>query len=229
MSDIERDSRRSSRDLDISRSRRQRVTRPKLNWIWLLLFCFFLFILFVWGNTWHPEIPLAIGLGAGVIILAHYIAWDLLVRRGVLSWMRMARAPARAMARGDADGAERLLERALARARRFAPDDRRRGMMLVELAGFVKDQARYAQTQALFDEAVEILAWHQRSNPLDYFIALNNYAIFFIHRRDHAAAQRLLERALDLTLVRKRDHGDKVVVVQTSIEFILQLNLTFLF
>jgi tetratricopeptide (TPR) repeat protein len=136
------------------------------------------------------------------------------------------------MACGDSAAAERALQKALARARRFPPGDRRHGVMLVELAGYVKNQGRYAEAKPLYDECIEILAHHQRRNAMDYFIALNNYAIYFIHLRDHAAAQRILEKVLDLTLVRRDDEEDTVSFASyplPEIQLVLHLNLVFLF
>jgi tetratricopeptide (TPR) repeat protein len=166
------------------------------------------------------------------VLIATWIAWMLVVRRGVLTWMRLAWAPAKALARGDRAEAERALSRALARAYRFPPQDRRRGLMLVQLAGFVKGQGRYAEAKALFEESIAILAHRWRSSPLDYFVALNNYAVYLIDLCDHAAAQRILEQILDLTLFWKKSRqasrasGDYQA---HALEMVLHLNLVVLF
>jgi tetratricopeptide (TPR) repeat protein len=225
--------RRRVRDVDISRPLWSQWLRPKVNWVWLIVCVVATFVFFALNEQivrlgwWIMLLPAAL-----VLLFAAWLAWQLIVRRGVFTWMRLATLPARMMARGDAEGAERALGKALARARRFAPDDHRRGLMLLELAGYVKNQGRYAEAEALFEEGVGILAHHERSNPLDYFIALNNYAICFIHLRDHAAAQRMLERALDLTLVRSKGGQTSFAVTPVTaggLELVLHLNLVFLF
>jgi len=155
----------------------------------------------------------------------------LIVRHGFLTWMRLARAPARAMARGDAAGADRALTAALARARQFSPDDYRRGLMFVELAGYLKKLGRSSEAKALFEEAVEILGQRWRSSPMNYFIALNNLAVFFIDHQDYAAGQRILEKVLDLTLLWSKG-GIKPAAsfpIVQLFEFVLHLNLVVLF
>jgi tetratricopeptide (TPR) repeat protein len=226
-------SRRRAAGSDITRSRWSRWLQPKLSWLWLSFFVIVLFVLFVLGDRNMAVFPtLLFIVGLGILFLAGSVAWTLVVRRGVLTWRRLARAPARAMARGDTVEAERALGIALARVRRFGAQDYRRGLMLLELAGHVKNQGRYSDAEAHYEECVEILAQHRRSCPIDYFIALNNYAIYFIHIRDYEAAQRFLERALDLTLIRRKDQKNQTDVmgrIVLGIELILNLNLVFLF
>jgi tetratricopeptide (TPR) repeat protein len=231
MHDVEEPSRRTPRDIDISRPTAGHWLRGKRHWLWLTAVLLLFYVYFALGGMHvHGWLAWLVPVTFIVVVTAP-LAWVLIVRRGVLTWIRLARAPARAMARGDAAEAERALQKALARARRFRPHDQRRGLMLVGLAEYVKYQGRYDEANALYSEAVEILGQHRRSGSLDYFVALNNYAIFFIHLRDHASAQRMLERALDLTLLRKKTQPDPGVVKRSAsaIELVLHLNLIFLF
>jgi tetratricopeptide (TPR) repeat protein len=232
MADSRYPPRQRSRDIDISKPPLSQWFQPKINWLWFLVFALAFIAFLVWnGDDWNVRSGLLLA-GLGMIVVAARLGWGLVVRRGLFTWMRLARAPARAMARGDSAGAERALQRALDRARRFSAGDRRRGVMLVELAGFVKNQGRYAEAKPMYEEAIEILARHQRSSPMDYFVALNNFAIFYIHLHDHAAAQRMLERVLDLTLVRNEGQEDAFSVATyplPEIQLVLHLNLVFLF
>jgi tetratricopeptide (TPR) repeat protein len=206
-------------------------------WLWLLLFITCVIVLLAIGDIdghkgWLLLTVPAVVFFSFVVLFAAWIAWVLVVRRGVLTWLRLARAPAKALVRGDRAEAERALARALARAKRFSPQDRRRGLMLVELAGFVKAQGRYSEAKALFDESVAILSHRWRSNPLDYFIALNNYAVYFIDLCDHAAAQRILEQILDLTLFwQKRRQASRASSHHWVhlLELVLHMNLVVLF
>lgn len=227
---------RSDAEIDISTSSSSQWMSPKVNWIhWTLWFVIVtavmvLYCLVDWD--WPIGWMLVAALGLLVVGMLGWVTWILAVRRGIFTWMRLARQPALTMARGDAAGAERAYQLALERARRFPAQDHRRGLMLVELATYVKNQGRYPQAKVLLDEAVEVLAKHQRAAPMDYFVSLNNYAIYFIHLRDHASAQAILEKVLDLTLVTQKGPGDKVVVLAyqiQEIEFVLHLNLVFLF
>ncbi|HMF19392.1 MAG TPA: hypothetical protein VKE98_19450 [Gemmataceae bacterium] len=180
-----------------------------------------------WQLNW---MPLAI-LGL-VVLLAGWMAWILIVRRGILTWGRLARAPARALARGDRAEAERALSAALERARRFSPHDHRRGLMLLELAGYVKNQGRYADAKALFEECIDIMARRWQANPMDYFVALNNYAVYLIHVCDFMAAQNTMEKVLDLALFWKKGAGGKHAGVEGHVRVVescLHLNLVFLF
>src|SRR5882724_9105441 len=233
MADNSYPSRRRSRDIDISKPPLSQWFRPKISWLWLLVFFLSLWVFVALdGTDWNFGSVLTLLPGVVVVVFMALLAWALVVRRGLFTWMRLARAPARAMARGDSAGAERALHKALERARRFPPGDRRRGVMLVELAGYVKNQGRYAEAKLLYDECIEILVRHQRSSPMDYFVALNNYAIFFSHLHDHGAAQHMLERVLDLTLVRNEGQEDTRSVAAyplPEIQLVLHLNLVFLF
>ncbi len=223
---------RRPRDLDISQSSLPRWLEPKINWVWFAVCTVAVLVLFVLDEQgWHPTGIVPIVLGGATLLFALWLAWTVVIRRGALTWMRLARAPARARARGDAAEAERAFATALARARQFAAGDHRRGLMLFELAGYAKNQGRYDQARELYEECVEALAGHARRAPLDYFAALNNYAIYYIHRRDHAAAQRILERVLDLTLVRRKlaERNEALLRGVRGIEFVLHMNLVVLF
>jgi tetratricopeptide (TPR) repeat protein len=231
MADSEYPPRRRPRDIDISRSPLGWLWEPKINWLSFLILSIGIFMIFLLHGSvaFHAGWMALLLPGVAILLIAFWIGWNIVIRRGTLTWMRLAWAPAKAMACGDSVEAERAFGKALKRARRFSPLDRRRGLMLLELAGYVKNQGCYADAETLFEESVEILAHHRRSGPMDYFIALNNYAIYFVHLRDHAAAQRILERVLDLILVRKKDESNRVIIGSYAIELILHLNLVFLF
>jgi tetratricopeptide (TPR) repeat protein len=223
--------RRSNADIDISTSATSQWLNPKVNWIvWIVVFGYAigLYVLsrMEWLSAWQAAAAPALVIPA----MLGWFTWILVVRRGIFTWLRLARQPALLISRGDAPAAERAYQRALERARRFPAQDHRRGLMLFELAGYAKNQGRYPEAKALFEECVEILGLHQRSAPMDYFVSLNNYAIYFIHLRDHAAAQRILEKVLDLTLMTKKSSDDVALPFQIpGIELLLHLNLVFLF
>jgi tetratricopeptide (TPR) repeat protein len=205
-------------------------------WLWLFVLVTCIIALLLLGDRGRiPWLLLAVPalvVCSIVVVFAVWIGWMLVVRRGVVTWMRLAWAPAKALAQGDRPGADRALTTALARANRFAPKDRRRGLMLVELAGFTKAQGRYAEAKPLFDECVAILAQRWQSSPMDYFVALNNYAVYYIDLRDHAAAQAILEQVLDLTLFwQKRGQATRVANYAWvhMLELVLHLNLVVLF
>jgi len=200
--------------------------------LWVMIFCVLMVVLLLqgdlgWGVGWLLLVPVAI-----LALFGLWLAWMLVVRRGVLTWMRLAWAPRKAVARGDIAEAERACTRALARANRFSPQDHRRGLMLVELAGFVKGQGRYKEAKTLFEESVAILAHRWQSAPLDYFIALNNHAVYYIDLGDYTSAQRILEQVLDLTLFwKKRRQAKRPGAAQWApmLELVLHHNLVVLF
>jgi tetratricopeptide (TPR) repeat protein len=217
------------RDVDIAKPHSWGWLHPRTNWGWWLVFFLSLAIIGL-GQKWPTEWLVWALVGLVVFICAARIGW-LIVRNGVLTWMRLARSPGRATARGDAAGAERALAAALARARQFSPHDYRRGLMVVELAGHLKNLGRSSEAKALFEEGVEILRQRWKSSPLEYFIALNNLAVNFIEIQDWAAAQRILEKVLDLTLLWIKGGLKPGAAVPTApfIELILHLNLVVLF
>src|SRR5262245_61189201 len=95
---------RSQRDIDISTGR----TEPNLGWranitLWcgalILLMLFYYFDLSIW--TVLALVPVFL------LAFACWVAWFVIYRRGVFTWMRLAAKPSKLMAAGDADGAER--------------------------------------------------------------------------------------------------------------------------
>jgi len=219
------------RDIDISKPGRR---QSKTGWLWLLatlLVAVFLYVANQGRLNWHLNwMPLVI-LGL-FLLVAGWFAWILIVRRGILTWGRLARAPARALARGDRAEAERALSAALERARRFSPHDRRRGLMLLELATYVKNQGRYADAKAFFEECVDIMARRWQANSMDYFVALHNYAVYLIDICDFMAAQNTMEKVLDLALLWKKGPGGEDAGIEDYVRVVescLHLNLVFLF
>jgi tetratricopeptide (TPR) repeat protein len=220
----------SDDEIDISTPPRAQAMKGVFQWIlWLIVFItfFVLTAVFDFDITW----ALLAVVGVAVLAFLGWIAWFVVVKRGALTWMRLAQKPARLFARGDAEAAERAFSQALARARRFAPNDHRRGVMLCELAMYAKNQGRYDEAIDLYEESVDILGRDLARQPMDYFVALNNYAICFIHLKDHDSAQQILEKVVDLTLAtRTRGTAFKIQLQQIpAIEFVLHLNLAFLF
>jgi tetratricopeptide (TPR) repeat protein len=223
-----RNRKRSRPEIDISTA----GFGPKARTHLMAILCLIIFLATLVIFCLEPAVGWMIVLpifGSAVFCFFGFIAWYVIVQRGALTWLRLAVRPARFMARGDAAGAELAYAKALARAKRFAPDDPRRGMMLFELAMYAKNQGRYQEGLALYEECVEILSKHE---PLDYFTALNNYGICFISLKDFEAAQRILEKAIDLTLgVRKRQQNSLVKMPLHTVQWfecILRMNLVFL-
>jgi len=221
-----------SRDIDVSKSSSWRWPRPKLNGLWAVALVLLVAVASYLGKKWYLDWMPVLALGLVPFAMAGWIGWILIVRRGILTWARLARAPAWAMARGDKVEAERVLCTALERARQFSAQDHRRGLMLLELAAYVKNQGRYREAKALFEESIDIFAQRWRSNPIDYFVALNNYAVYLIDVCDFVPAQNTLEKVLDLTLFWKKGPGAGSAGVRHSVpvtEACLHLNLVFLF
>jgi tetratricopeptide (TPR) repeat protein len=127
-----------------------------------------------------------------------------LFQQGFFTWMRLARAPARAMRRGDRAAAESAYLKALARARQFGAHDRRRALMLIELSCYLMYQGRSNEATALAQECVDILSAHHRKSPDAYLVALKNLAVFLIDAKEYETAQRVLDRAIDETLILKK-------------------------
>jgi tetratricopeptide (TPR) repeat protein len=221
---------RRSDSPDIARSPRTRWLRPNINWfLFFILFLAILAGMFQDLTRWNLTWTLIILLAVMIVGVLGRIGWTLVVRRGVLTWMRLARAPAKAMAKGRTELAEKAFQKAIDRALRFDERDPRRGLMLIELAGFAKNQGRYPQARELFLESIDILEQHRRTHPIDYFVALNNYAIYFIHLRDFQAAQEILERAVDLTMARRKSAEQAASPLFAHVELVLHLNLAFMF
>ncbi|MBI1830412.1 MAG: hypothetical protein HYR84_03065 [Planctomycetes bacterium] len=237
MSDSPPARRRRSRDADVDIS--TQAAEPSLGWgaiflIWLvaatvLVGLFTLSVVFDISIWWGVAGIAALLALAWLIV----VVWVSTIKYGTWTFMRTAQRPAELMAAGDSAGAEAACAAALERARQFDPDDLRRAMMLLEIAMYVKNQGRYPEMLALYDECVTILEKHVVAEPLIYFLALNNYGICFIHLRDFATAQKILEKALDLTLATRSHEADSLQ--RTPLErvhlfqLVLHLNLAFLF
>lgn len=219
------------RDIDIAKPRSWRRSQRKKGLPWWLTVLLVLAILGA-GQLWPTAARSAwlILLGVVVLPVIALIVW-IVVRDGLLTWMRLARKPARALARSDTAGAERAFGAGLSRARRFSANDYRRGVMVVELAAYLKRLGRFPEAKALLEEGVEILGQQWKSRPQQYFIALNNLAVYLIDVQDHAAAQGILEKLLDLTLYWSKGGIEPNVAVPTAalIELVLHLNLVTLF
>jgi hypothetical protein len=144
------------REVDISKSTTTQWVRRQIRgslWFYVSLGAGFLpWLLVYWGAEWMSLAP----LGLLVLLLVGIFIW-LLIRDGTITWMRLARAPAKSMARGNVAEAERFFGKAWERARRFSGQDHRRALMLGELAQYAKNQGRYSQAKALFEESVDIL------------------------------------------------------------------------
>jgi tetratricopeptide (TPR) repeat protein len=217
------------RQIDVAMPTSWHRFNPKVISLWLLVF--FLLVIVLVDLEWsavQAAWPIT-GLTA-LLVVAAWIGW-LVFRNGLLTWLRLARAPARALMRGDRVGAERAFAAALARARRFSPHDYRRALMVVELAGYLKQLGRSPEAKALFEEGVEILGQQWKTRPQHYLVALNNLAVYLIDVHDFAAAQRMLEKVLDLTLFWRKGgitpHG--AAPNAPLIELVLHLNLVVLF
>jgi tetratricopeptide (TPR) repeat protein len=199
--------------------------------LWLIVLVLAIVILYLEPAVgWMILLPI---FGIALLCFVAFVAWFVIVKRGALTWMRLAFRPAKLMARGDAAAAEASYAQAIDRAKRFAPADHRRGIMLCELAMYAKNQGRYQEGLALYEESVEILSQHLASQPLDYFTVLNNYGICFIYLKDYEAAQKILEKAIDLTFAARKREANRLVRMQLQqvqmFQFVLHLNLAFLF
>jgi tetratricopeptide (TPR) repeat protein len=173
----------------------------------------------------HWAVPIVLVLASAALI------GGLVIGRQAHMWMSLARAPAAALVRGDVTGAERALAVALARARQFSPQDYRRGWMFVEVGNYLKQVGRFSEVKALFEEAVEILAEQWKSRPQVYLVALNNLAIYLMDVQDYAAAQRILEKVIDLTLFWEKGGIDRqgTDLANPSVKLAVHLNLIVLF
>jgi tetratricopeptide (TPR) repeat protein len=220
---------RSRSDVDISSGR----TEPKLGWRGYLFIFGFMIVLYFLVTFFDPSYWwLCVLVPIVILVAAILIGWKLVVKRGLFTWMRLAQQPAKLMARGEREAAEAACAKGLARARQFGEHDHRRGLMLCELAMFVKLQGRMDEALALYEESVSIMSEHQEKEPLDYFVVLNNYGICFIQLKDYERAQSILEKAIDLTFAARKREGDSMVVMPLQhvqlLQFVLHLNLAFL-
>lgn len=226
-------SRNRSSDADIDISTPQ--SGPQINWVWsvglwLSVFAGALILMYMDKDVFTSMIWI---VGAAVVLFALWLGYTLFIKRGVFTWMRLAKKPERLMAQGDEAGAEAAYHQALAKAKQYAPNDLRRGIMLCELAMYIKNQGRYPEAIAMYEESAEILAQHLAKEPMGYFVCLNNYSLCFIHLRDHENAQRILEKVLDLTLATKKREQGRLLIMPVaqlqSVEFVLNMNLLYLF
>jgi tetratricopeptide (TPR) repeat protein len=221
---------RSQADIDISMpggKQKASWTATIVIWVTVLSAVFAMFYL---------EMPVLWVFGMLVIafvgVFGGWIAWYAIVRRGTLTWMRLAYQPAKCFARGDIAGAEAALVRAIERANRFPPGSQPRGMMLEAIAEYLGNQGRSKEARAAFDECIETLERYVKSSPMDYFVALNNYAVFLLYHKEYEASQRILERVLDLALATKKRNDGVVTVTDAQlllIQFILHINLVCIF
>jgi tetratricopeptide (TPR) repeat protein len=222
-----------TRDIDISKPNSGRRPAPKGQAVWWLIVIAVVAILglrlslpddqMAWGP---PGLAVILATALFVGFVSWYAVWN-----GLFTWMRLARAPAKALGRGDKAAAEQAFAVALTRARRFPPHDHRHGLMLVELAGYLKLVGRTSEAKTLFEEAVEILEQEWKRRPYEYFIALNNLAVYLIDILDYAGAQRILERLLDMTLFWSKGGIKRGLSASNAsfIELLLHLNLVVLF
>ena len=228
MSESESPAQAPARDVDIARSPLRHMIQSNLIWLCILAGALVSGLLIYERGGLHLDWSMAIIPGVVAVFYLVALGWQYIVRRGMLPWMRLAQAPAKAFQAGDPAAAQRALDRALERARRFRGHDYRRGVMLLALAGFLKNQGRYADAKELYEESVAILA-HPRAHPLDYLVALNEYAVFLIDSHDHAAAQRILETVLDLTLACKVKERNKPGSFNyLGFDLLMHINLVFL-
>ena len=165
--------------------------------------------------TLAVEAPIAIG---GLVLIVWILVW------ATYSSLFLAKRPLKKLLKGDLKGAERCFEKALAKAWRFKATDPRRGVMLFELANYLVYRARRSEAKAMLEESIAILEKSTKQQRINYFIALNNFAIFHINVRDFESGQRILETALDSLPAMKKDD-----VQSPDLELLLRLNLMYLF
>jgi tetratricopeptide (TPR) repeat protein len=103
--------------------------------------------------------------------------------------------------------------------------------MFVEVGNYLKQVGRFSEVKVLFEEAVEILAKQWKSRPQVYLVALNNLAIYFMDVQDYAAAQRILEKVIDLMLFWEKGgiDGRGADLANPSVKLGVHLNLIVLF
>lgn len=221
------------------------VSRRLLSPYWTRIFTFVLpiagliiggviYLAASWSLWAALEFTVAI-LAVLVAFLVLSAIYDRTIANGRFTWMRLARKPSIAMHRGDSATAERAYQGAIERARKFSPNDKRRGVMLCELARFAQHQGRHQEALALFDESVNILAhipkWDiicliHRAN------ALLSYSHCYGEIRDFESSQRILERLSDMVFVAER--ADELVIVRAvdpilrSFEAILRWSIAYL-
>jgi tetratricopeptide (TPR) repeat protein len=131
----------------------------------------------------------AVLIFVGVVVV---FAWQ----KGAFTWMRIANRPGKLYLRGDRDAAQGAFEKALEVAdHRFGPDDHRRGLMLFVLADYSANMAQAERAEALFQEALRILARGIERRPFEYFYCLNNYCAMHLKWKRYSKGHALAELA----------------------------------
>jgi tetratricopeptide (TPR) repeat protein len=193
-------------------------------WLWVVgLLLIAAVVYFDFASPRHPERLFPPGWMVPIILSSSLLFW-LFVNRFTHRWLRLAQRPIKELMKGNGAVADVAYQKALARARRYSAGDYRGAVMLFELANYLMNRVRRKEAQALFEESLAILEKNVKNGGINYFIALNNYAIFLLDGKAYQAAQEILERAVDLIPALK-----KIRMQCPEMELILHLNLTFLF
>jgi tetratricopeptide (TPR) repeat protein len=185
-------------------------------------------IYFVFGPI-DANTPMAAKLPTMLAIAATTISASAALLFVILRWTLLARKPMKALARGDAKGAESAFQRASAYAQSLSKRDFRRGAMLSELAKYLASQGRHEEALAHHKEAVELLEHHWLKQPQWFFPALNNYAVYLMYGRRFGEAQQALEKLIDLLPGTKKPRwGPKVRLLIETLDIALRVNIAHL-
>jgi tetratricopeptide (TPR) repeat protein len=197
-------------------------------------FIFFLYFTPLW---WPPFAFVGGSLAILGLVTGVAIVWYKYLAYGELTWMRAANKPLLELQRGNPDAAERAYAIGVERARRFSADDRRRALMLCQLAKFARLTGRYAEALALFDESAVILGrTTRRTDPnqvLQHVNALMMYGHCRWELRDFAGTLRVLDKIADLVFVAGRT--DELTFLSSlknqfeSLQVLLSINLAAVF
>jgi len=195
-------------------------------WLWvvlLLVLAGYLFFTLTSPPHPHRRFPLWIELLTPLIVfpIGFFLLW--LVNRCTYGWLRLAQRPMKELMKGNGAIADGAYQKALVRARRYRAGDYRGAVMLFELANYQMNRVRRKEAQALFEESLAILEKNVKNGGINYFIAINNYAVILLEGKAYQAAQEILERAVDLIPALK-----KTKMQCPEMELMLHLNLTFL-
>jgi tetratricopeptide (TPR) repeat protein len=156
---------------------------------------------------------------AGIAVAAASYLWK---------WRGLANAPLRLLGQRHTDQAETAFENARTYARNLPASDYRRGIMLLALTTYLRATRRHAEALAYFEEAAALLREHRDAQPLNYVIALTNYAQYLAACRRFEAAQRLLEEVIDfLPPLKKPTASRGLRRAAENCESILQMNIAF--
>jgi hypothetical protein len=132
-----KDSEQRSSNINIAKSPWSGGLERIRGYLYVLLLAAFVVLLMLYADQ-IDTLSIVLLVAAVLVALGGIVAvW--IHQSGIFTWMALASKPAKAMARGDTDGAERALAKAVQRARRFSSNDHRRAMMLSELASFLKN------------------------------------------------------------------------------------------